>query len=168
MRAELEESKQKAIKDLENAKREIEIQLGTQKSTYEHEIEVLGSTLEKQKLALESINQRKKELEIEREILAHEVERNNRIKEIIPGDCTVHVTPYKSNFLQELEAILFETAADAEIALRMKLSNDAIKAGGVSLHEMQLLVREATETCREVAVNYVSILTVHLLKDLID
>ncbi|XP_035740888.1 kinesin-like protein KIF14 isoform X2 [Vespa mandarinia] len=154
LRAELEESKQKAIKELENAKREVELQLGSQKSTYEHKIEVLGSTLEEQKLALEEINRRKQELELEKEILANEIETNNRIKKIQQVETKANVSPYKSNFLQELESILNETTADFESALKIKTSAETIKAGGISLHEMQILVREATERCREVGINY--------------
>lgn len=157
LRAELEESKQKAIKELENAKREVELQLGSQKSTYERKIEVLGSTLEEQKLALEEINRRKQELELEKEILASEIETNNRIRKIQQVDAKPNVSPYKSNFLQELESILNETTADFESALKIKTSAETIKAGGISLHEMQILVREATERCREVGINYVRI-----------
>ncbi|KAF7384613.1 hypothetical protein HZH68_014225 [Vespula germanica] len=154
LRAELEESKQKAIKELENAKREVELQLGSQKSTYERKIEVLGSTLEEQKLALEEINRRKQELELEKEILASEIETNNRIRKIQQVETKPNVSPYKSNFLQELESILNETTADFESALKIKTSAETIKAGGISLHEMQILVREATERCREVGINY--------------
>ncbi|XP_043274428.1 kinesin-like protein KIF14 isoform X3 [Venturia canescens] len=153
LRAELEESKQKAIKELENAKREIEAQLNAQKCSYEQEIQALGTSLEKQKRALEKTNRQKRELEIEKDLLASEVERNNRMKELITNNSRIQVTPYKSNFLEELEAVLCEST-EVESALRMKSSNEAIKAGGVSLHEMQLLVREATERCRDVGVNY--------------
>ncbi|XP_053978257.1 kinesin-like protein KIF14 isoform X1 [Hylaeus volcanicus] len=154
LRAELEESKQKAIKELENAKREVEVQLGSQKLTYERKIEVLGSTVEEQKFALEQINQKRKELELEKELLANEVKINNRLKQIHSEQKKVTVSPYKSNFLQELESILTEETADAEFALKMKASTDAINDGGITLHEMQLLVREATERCREVGINY--------------
>ncbi|XP_014613284.1 PREDICTED: kinesin-like protein KIF14 [Polistes canadensis] len=154
LRAELEESKQKAIKELENAKREVELQLGSQKFTYEHKIEVLGSTLEEQKLALEEINRRKQELELEKEMLANEIKINNRIKEIQQVESKSNVSPYKSNFLQDLECILNETTADFESALKIKCSAETIKAGGISLHEMQIFVREATERCREVGINY--------------
>lgn len=153
LRVELEESKQKAIKELENAKREVELQLGSQKSLYEREIEVLGSTLEEQKIALEEINRRKQELELEKEILASEIETNNRIRKI-QVEAKANMSPYKSTFLQELESVLNETTADLESALKIQISTDTIKAGGISLHEMQVLVREATERCREVGINY--------------
>ncbi|XP_033343227.1 kinesin-like protein KIF14 isoform X2 [Bombus vosnesenskii] len=154
LRAELEESKQKAIKELENAKREVEMQLGSQKLSYERKIEILGSTVQEQKLALEQIHQKKKELELEKELLENEVETNNRLKQIQIDQKKVSVAPYKSNFLQELESILNERAADAEFALKMKASAEAISDGGISLHEMQILVKEATERCREVGLNY--------------
>ncbi|CAL7943252.1 unnamed protein product [Xylocopa violacea] len=154
LRAELEESKQKAIKELENAKREVEIQLGSQKLSYERKIEILGSTVEEQKLALEEIHQRKRELELEKELLENEVETNNRLKQIQLNQKGVNVVPYKSNFLQELESILNEKTADAEFALKMKASAEAISYGGISLHEMQILVKEATQRCREVGLNY--------------
>ncbi|XP_032677493.1 kinesin-like protein KIF14 isoform X2 [Odontomachus brunneus] len=155
LRAELEESKQKAIKELENAKREVELQLGSQKSTYERKIEVLGSTLEEQKHVLEQINKRKKELELEKELLVTEVETNNRIKKIqLEQSHHTKLSPYKSNFLQELENILNEKTADIESALKMKLSKDAMNAGGVSLHEMQILVKEATQRCKEVGFGF--------------
>ncbi|XP_012228838.1 kinesin-like protein KIF14 isoform X1 [Linepithema humile] len=154
LRAELEESKQKAIKELENAKREVELQLGSQKSTYEHKIEVLGSTLEEQKHALEQINRRKKELELEKELLATEVETNNKIKKIQLEQSHERLSPYKSNFLQELESILNEKAADIESALKTKLDKETITAGGISLHEMQVLVKEATQRCKEAGFNY--------------
>lgn len=157
LRAELEESKQKAIKELENAKREVEMQLGSQKLSYERKIEILGSTVQEQKLALEQIHQKKKELELEKELLENEVETNNRLKQIQIDQKKVSVAPYKSNFLQELESILNERTADAEFALKMKASAEAISDGGISLHEMQILVKEATERCREVGLNYVSI-----------
>ncbi|XP_076632503.1 kinesin family member nebbish isoform X2 [Colletes latitarsis] len=154
LRTELEESKQKAIRELENAKQEVEMQLGSQKLSYERKIEILGSTVEEQKFALEKIHRKKKELELEKELLVNEVEVNNRLKRIQLEQKKVTVAPYKSNFLQELENILTEKTADAEFALKMKASTEAISEGGISLHEMQLLVREATERCREVGINY--------------
>lgn len=154
LRAELEESKQKAIKELENAKREIEMQLGTQKLSYERKIEILDSTVQEQKLALEQIHKKKKELELEKELLANEIEANNRLKQIQFDQSKVNITPYKSNFLQELESILNERTANVEFALKMKASEEAISDGGISLHEMQILVREATERCKEVGINY--------------
>lgn len=163
MRAELEESKQKAIKELENAKREVELQLGSQKSTYEQKIEVLGSTLEEQKHALEQINRRKKELELEKELLVTEVETNNKIKKIQLEQNHARLSPYKSNFLQELESILNERTADIETALKMKLNGEMITAGGISLHEMQVLVKEATQRCKEAGFNYVSIYFVTII-----
>ncbi|EFN88098.1 Kinesin-like protein KIF14 [Harpegnathos saltator] len=154
LRAELEESKQKAIKELENAKREVELQLGSQKSTYERKIEVLGSTLEEQKHALEQINRRKKELELEKELLVTEVETNNKIKKIQLEQSHAKLSPYKSNFLQELEKILNEKTADIEVALKMKLSKEAMNTGGISLHEMQIFVKEATQRCKEFGFDY--------------
>ncbi|XP_034190005.2 kinesin family member nebbish isoform X1 [Osmia lignaria lignaria] len=154
LRAELEESKQKAIKELENAKREAEMQLGSQRLSYERKIEILGSTVEEQKIALEQIYERKKELELEKELLATEVETNNRLKQLQVEPKKDSVAPYKTTFLQELESILNEKAADAEFALKMKASTEAINYGGISLHETQLLVKEATERCREVGFNY--------------
>ncbi|OAD61345.1 Kinesin-like protein KIF14 [Eufriesea mexicana] len=154
LKAELEESKQKAIKELENAKREVEMQLGSQKLSYERKIEILGSTVEEQKLALEQIHQKKKELEIQKELLENEVETNNRLKQMQLDQKKVNVIPYQSNFLQELESILNERTANAEFALKMKASVDAISDGGISLHEMQILVKEATERCKEIGINY--------------
>lgn len=137
------------------------MQLGSQKLSYERKIEILGSTVQEQKVALEQIHQRKKELELEKELLENEVEANNRMKQIQLDQKRVNVTPYKSNFLQELESILNERTADAEFALKMKASVEAISDGGISLHETQILVREATERCREVGINYVSICCVN-------
>lgn len=137
------------------------MQLGSQKLSYERKIEILGSTVQEQKVALEQIHQRKKELELEKELLENEVEANNRLKQIQLDQKRVNVTPYKSNFLQELESILNERTADAEFALKMKVSVEAISDGGISLHETQILVREATERCREVGINYVSICCVN-------
>ena len=137
------------------------MQLGSQKLSYERKIEILGSTVQEQKVALEQIHQRKKELELEKELLENEVEANNRLKQIQLNQKRVNVTPYKSNFLQELESILNERTADAEFALKMKASVEAITAGGISLHETQILVREATERCKEVGINYVSICCVN-------
>lgn len=155
----MEESKQKAIKELENAKREVELQLGSQKSAYEHKIEILGSTVEEQKHALEQINQQKKELELEKELLVTEMETNNKIKKIQMEQSHARLSPYKSNFLQELENILNERTADIENALKTKLDQKAITAGGISLHEMQILVKEATQRCKEAEFNYVSYVT---------
>lgn len=157
LRAELEESKQKAIKELENAKREMELQLGSQKSTYEQKIEILGSTLKEQNHALEQINRRKKELELERELLVKEVEVNNKIKKIRMEQSHANLSPYKSNFLQELESILNEKTADIEHVLKTKLNGETITAGGISLHEMQILVKEATQRCQDAGFQYVSI-----------
>ena len=137
------------------------MQLGSQKLSYERKIEILGSTVQEQKVALEQIHQRKKELELEKELLENEVEANNRLKQIQLNQKRVNVTPYKSNFLQELESILNERTADAEFALKMKASVEAITDGGNSLHETQILVREATERCKEVGINYVSICCVN-------
>lgn len=153
----MEESKQKAIKELENAKREAEMQLGSQRLSYERKIEILGSTVEEQKIALEQIYQKKKELELEKELLATEVETNNRLKQLQVEPKKDSIAPYKTTFLQELESILNEKAADAEFALKMKASTEAINYGGISLHETQLLVKEATERCREVGLNYVRV-----------
>ncbi|XP_011156541.2 kinesin-like protein KIF14 isoform X2 [Solenopsis invicta] len=154
LRAELEESKQKAIKELENAKREMELQLGSQKSTYEQKIEILGSTLKEQNHALEQINRRKKELELERELLVKEVEVNNKIKKIRMEQSHANLSPYKSNFLQELESILNEKTADIEHVLKTKLNGETITAGGISLHEMQILVKEATQRCQDAGFQY--------------
>lgn len=153
----MEESKQKAMKELENAKREVELQLGTQKSKYENTIQTLSSTVEKQKHALETINRRKEELEVERELLATEVETNNKIKKLQLEKNKAILSPYKSNFLEELMKILNDTTADAESALKTKVNNEeSINAGGISLHEMQVLVKEATQRCKEGGFNYVS------------
>ncbi|XP_015113869.1 kinesin-like protein KIF14 isoform X2 [Diachasma alloeum] len=152
LRKELEESKQKAIKELENAKRDIEFQLGSQKVNYEREIKCLGSTLEHQKQALAEVTKRKRELEIEKEMLTHQIERNTR-QRISPEE-TPRVSPYRSNFLDELEKVLTETTNDAEAALTNDTSRDSMRSGGITLHEMQLLVREAKERCREIGLNY--------------
>uniref|UniRef100_A0ABD2W0C7 Kinesin motor domain-containing protein n=1 Tax=Trichogramma kaykai TaxID=54128 RepID=A0ABD2W0C7_9HYME len=154
LRAELEESKQKAMKELENAKREVEMQLDSQKLQYEKEIEKLGSNLEEQKQALEDLNRKKMELEREKDLLASEIETNNKIRRIEIEDSGIAITPYRTNFLQELEEILNGTTANVHTALSIKTSMEAMKTGGISLHEIQLLVREATQTCREVGVNY--------------
>lgn len=103
---------------------------------------------------------KKKELELEKELLANEIEANNRLKQIQFDQSKVNITPYKSNFLQELESILNERTANVEFALKMKASEEAISDGGISLHEMQILVREATERCKEVGINYVGIYNV--------
>ncbi|RLU15621.1 hypothetical protein DMN91_011374 [Ooceraea biroi] len=154
LKAELEESKQKAMKELESARREAELQLSSQKSTYERKIEVLGSTVEEQKYALEQINRRRQELELEKELLATEVETNNKIKKIQSEENYAKLTPYKSNFLQELENILNEKTADVESALKSKLTEKTITTGGISLHEMQILVKEATQRCKEAGFHY--------------
>ncbi|XP_058804738.1 kinesin-like protein KIF14 isoform X2 [Phymastichus coffea] len=154
LRAELEESKRKAMKELENAKKEVEMQLDSQKSTYESKIKQLDYNLEKHKLALEETNRKKKELERENELLASEIETNNKIRSLEVEGSGINIAPYKSNFLKELEEILNETTADVETALSVQTSIEAMKVGGVSLHEIQLLVREATERCRDVGVNY--------------
>lgn len=133
------------------------MQLGSQKLLYERKIEILGSTVEEQKIALEQIHQKKKELELEKELLANEVEINNRLKQLQLEQKKVTIAPYKTTFLQELENILNEKAADAEYALKMKASTEAITDGGISLHEIQLLVKEATERCKEVGLNYVRV-----------
>ncbi|XP_071633102.1 uncharacterized protein Neb isoform X2 [Temnothorax longispinosus] len=154
LRAELEESKQKAIKELENAKREVELQLGSQKSKYEQKIKFLDTTLKEQQHTLEQIDHRKKELELERELLSKEVEINNKIKKMQLEQSHARLTPYKSNFLQELESILNEKAADIENALKTKLNGETITAGGISLHEMQILVKEATQRCKEAGFDF--------------
>ncbi|XP_046607794.1 kinesin-like protein KIF14 isoform X3 [Neodiprion virginianus] len=156
LRAELEESKQKVIKELENAKREVEMQLGSQKSTYEEQLQMLGSSLEQQKKALAEVNRRKQELELEKELLASEVETNNRIRQIQSEEEKFNISPYRSNFLQELEDILNETTADVEMALNMNIDSEETNSRTVSLREMQLLVKEASERCREVGINYIT------------
>ena len=163
----MEESKQQAIKELENAKREVEWQLGSQKSTYEREIEVLGSTLKEQNQALEQINRRKKELELEKELLVKEVEVNNKIKKIRLEQSHVKLSPYKSNFLQELESILSEKTADIENVLKTKLNGETVTAGGISLHEMQILVKEATQRCQEAGYLYVRIYLITIIEDVL-
>ncbi|KAF7996954.1 hypothetical protein HCN44_002600 [Aphidius gifuensis] len=157
LRAEIEESKQKAIKELENAKTEVEKQLGLQKKNYEFEIKKLDKTLKQQKETLDAVNKRKHELEVEKEILSYEIEKNNKTKindNINDYTDDSSVTKYKSNFLLELERILNETTADVESVLTVASSEKAITAGGITLHEMQLLVREATERCRDIGLNY--------------
>ncbi|KAL0121744.1 hypothetical protein PUN28_006901 [Cardiocondyla obscurior] len=152
LRAELEESKQKAIRELENAKREVEFQLGSQKSKYEQKIQFLDTTVKEQQHTLKQIDHRKKELELEKELLSKEVEMNNKIKKMQLEQSHARLTPYKSNFLQELESILNEKAADIENAL--KTNGEMITAGGISLHEMQILVKEATQRCKEAGCDY--------------
>ncbi|XP_020282192.1 kinesin-like protein KIF14 isoform X1 [Pseudomyrmex gracilis] len=155
LRTELEESKQKAIKELEDAKREVELQLCSQKSNYENKIQSLSFTVEKQKEALEKINRRKEELELEKELLATEVETNNKIKNLELEESKAMLSPYKSNFLEELVKILNDTTADAESALKTEVSKvESITAGGISLHEMQVLVKEATQRCKEGGFKY--------------
>lgn len=155
---ELEESKQKAIKELEIAKKEVEMQMGSQKCNYEREIKLLGTTLQEHKEALDVINKRKRELEIEKEVLSYQIQENNRKKNNVPNNDNVHVSPYKTNFLLELEKLLNETTADVESVLSsVASSKEAITSGGMSLHEMQLLVREAAERCRDIGLNYVSL-----------
>ncbi|XP_048508328.1 kinesin-like protein KIF14 isoform X3 [Athalia rosae] len=163
LRAELEESKQKVIRELENAKREVEIQLGSQKSTYEEQLQVLGSSLEQQRMALVEINRKKHELELEKELLASEVETNNRIRQIQFEEAKLNISPYRSNFLQDLEEVLNETTADVEMALNMNIASREMNSSGVSLREMQLLVKQASERCREVGINY---MTEHLNESL--
>ncbi|XP_011304411.1 kinesin-like protein KIF14 [Fopius arisanus] len=141
LRKELEESKQKAIKELENAKREIELQLGSQKLNYEMEIKSLGSTLEQQKKALVEVTRMKRELEIEKEMLTREIERNSSEK--MPD--ASRVSPYRSNFLDELEKVLTETSHHPQ-------EHDT--RDRITLHEMQLLVREAKERSRDIGLNY--------------
>lgn len=156
----MEESKQKAIKELEDAKREVELQLCSQKSNYENKIQYLSSTVEKQKEALEKINRRKEELELEKELLATEVETNNKIKKLELEENKAMLSPYKSNFLEELVKILNDTTANAENVLKTKISVGPITAGGIRLHEMQVLVKEATQRCKEGGFNYVSYFTI--------
>ena len=139
------------MKELENAKKEVEMQLDSQKLAYESEIKKLGHNLEEQKQALEEVNKKKKELEKEKQLLANELE----LERFRSEECEKNISPYKTDFLEKLEEILNEKTADIETALTVKTSIDAMKTGGVSLHEIQLLVREATERCRDVGVNYV-------------
>lgn len=132
------------------------MQLGSQKSKYEQKIKFLDTTLKEQQHTLEQIDHRKKELELERELLSKEVEINNKIKKMQLEQSHTKLTPYKTNFLQELESILNEKAADIENALKTKLNGEAITAGGISLHEMQILVKEATQRCKEAGYDFVS------------
>lgn len=132
------------------------MQLGSQKSKYEQKIKFLDTTLKEQQHTLEQINHRKKELELEKELLSKEVEINNKIKKMELEQSHARLTPYRSNFLQELESILNEKAADIENALKTKLNGESITAGGVSLHEMQILVKEATQRCKEAEYDFVS------------
>lgn len=161
LRAELEESKQRVIKELENAKREVEIQLGSQKSTYEEQLNILGYNLDEQKKALAEVNRKKRELEIEKELLATEVETNNRIRQIQFEEAKLNISPYRSNFIKELEDVLNETTADVELALMANSDGynnlNSVCNSAVSLREMQLMVREASERCKEVGINYVSL-----------
>ncbi|XP_034948147.1 kinesin-like protein KIF14 isoform X2 [Chelonus insularis] len=152
LKAELEEAKQKALMELENAKKEVEIQLTSQKSVYENEIKLLGVSLEQHKAALREINQKKRELEIEKEILTYQIEKND--KQDVNCCETISISPYESNFLEELKKLLTETTNDVETALVVEASNEAIVSAGITMHEMQLLVKEATERCREIGINY--------------
>lgn len=131
------------------------MQLGSQKSKYEQKIKFLDSTLKEQQHTLEQIDHRKKELELEKELLSKEVEINNKIKKMQLEQSQSRLTPYKSNFLQELENILNEKTADIENALKMK-NGETITAGGISLHEMHILVKEATQRCKEAGYDFVS------------
>jgi len=133
----------------------VELQLSSQKSTSEREIEVLRSTVEEQKHALEQINRKKKELELEKELLTVEVETNNKIKKMQLEEDQAKLIPYKSNFLQELENILNEKTADVENALKSEFTEKMITGDGISLHEMQILVKEATQRCKEAGFDYV-------------
>lgn len=116
--------------------------------------------MKEQQHTLEEINHRKKELELEKELLYKEVEINNKIKKMELEESHAKLTPYRSNFLQELESILNEKAADIENALKTKINGETITAGGISLHEMQILVKEATQRCKEAGYDYVSYLII--------
>jgi kinesin family protein 14 len=92
------------------------------------------------------------------------VETNNKIKKIQLEQNHERLSPYKSNFLQELESILNEKTADIESALKTNLDKEAITVGGISLHEMQILVKEATQRCKEARFNYVSYFVIIIYK----
>ncbi|KAK6618956.1 hypothetical protein RUM44_003337 [Polyplax serrata] len=144
LRAELEESKQMAISKLEA---EMESMLGAQKFDYERQINEMLSIVEMQTNALAEERKQKHFLQMERNVLQERVNNHDSCRKNMNDGQRIakKCSPYKSTFLQDLKVILEDTTLDF-------VSDENSEA--ISLHEMQVLVKEATQRCREYDINY--------------
>lgn len=99
LRAELEESKQRAISKLEA---EMESMLGAQKFDYERQINEVLSVVEMQTNALAEERKQKHVLEMERNVLQERVNNEDNCRKMISDvqKNTKKISPYKSTFLK--------------------------------------------------------------------
>lgn len=104
LRAELEASKQRAIRELEDAKAEVENMLGAQRFDYESQISEMISVVEMQTNALVEERKLKNVLEVERNVLQARMENQEHRKAIAneEEESASRISPYKSTFLQVL------------------------------------------------------------------
>ena len=159
LKGELEDAKYKAMRELEEAKREAESRLMSQRSDYEKQLQQLGQTLEQHKDALFNERREKQQLEVQK--CALEAEVNRQLRGTRPtSPVPVEVTPHRSKFIEELEALLNSSMHALEndttsTSPRTSTSfNERYPYSSTSLHEMQMQVREASERCKELGIPY--------------
>ncbi|XP_046398393.1 kinesin-like protein KIF14 [Ischnura elegans] len=151
---ELEEAKLNAVKELQRANEEAEDKLHQQRLAFEKQISNLGHTLVQQKEMLERVEKAKGELEHQKTALEAELQRGLERKKALADKAatTPDISPYTSNFLQNLQDVLncTEVADDEMINSSFRVTEEeSRKEEGVSLHEMQLMVKEASGLCRD-------------------
>ncbi|XP_052123487.1 kinesin-like protein KIF14 isoform X3 [Frankliniella occidentalis] len=159
LKAELEEAKFKAMKELEEAKREAESRLMMQRSDYEQQLHQLGQTLEQQRDALFNERKEKQQLEVQKTALEAEMNRQlNSVRSASPPP--VEVTPHRSRFIEDLEALLnssmhaLENDTTCTSPGTSMSFNERYPYSSTSLHEMQMQVREASQRCKELGIPF--------------
>lgn len=102
LRAELEASKKKAIREVEDAKAEVESMLGEQKCNYEKQINEMISVVQMQTNALAEERKLKNVLEVERNVLQARVVNQEHCRAISnqEEESAVRISPYRSTFLK--------------------------------------------------------------------
>jgi kinesin family protein 14 len=148
--AEMDEVKRQAIQQIEEAKKEAEREMGFQQMNYEQQLKQMGITLEEQRCALADVQSKKDELERKKKMLETVVQKRNTLQETA---IDFIVTPYNSNFLQEVEAALNETVLESGSTLKQgtRLCNSC---GCIGLHELTVAVQEANQHCKELGINF--------------
>ncbi|XP_071440096.1 kinesin-like protein KIF14 [Hetaerina americana] len=151
LKRELEKAKQNAVKELQRANEEAEGKLKEQRLAFEKQINTLGHTLAQQEELLECVARAKGELEHQKAALEAELQRG-REKKMAAAEkaLSTSISPYTSNFFQDLEDVLNHMEILQEEADAISVEGEA----SASLHEMQFMVKEANGLCRSHNLTY--------------
>lgn len=144
LKAELEEAKNRAIIQLEEAEKK----LGFQRTKYEMQIQELGKSLQEQIEALAEVQKEKEKLSIKNSALeekAKSTEKKILNHSILDCSVDISVTPYRSNLLEEVMKVLNESTDDPEFLT---------PTDSFSLHDIKIMCLEAEERCKEAGINF--------------